>query len=103
MIRLSDKCDICWASNIDLLFRDKMPEIYNGQDYVLINIDVVQDTVRIDVIIDPTINLDILTKQFNDSNHNFFLSTFNLKTTLIQVINNETNTPMKVYGIKGLL
>ncbi len=103
LIKLSDNCDICWASNIDLLFRDKMPEIYNGQDYVLINIDVVHDTVKIDVIIDPKINLDTLTKQFNESNHNFFLSTFNLKTTSIQLINKETNTPMKVYSIKGLL
>lgn len=103
MIKLTDKCDICWASNIDLILRSEMPEIYAKKDSIQIDVDLVRDTVRIKVSVNPNIDLDKLTKQFNEANSEMFLLTFNSRTSIIQIFDNKTNEQKRVYGVKGRL
>lgn len=102
-ITLSDKCDICWASNIDLVLRYELPELYKNNDSIKIDIDLVRDTVRMKVNIGPDLNMDSLTKQFNHANSEMFLLTFNSKTSIIEVIDKKTKKQLKTYGFRGRL
>lgn len=101
-IILSENCEINWASNLDIIFRSKIPEVYGDRDSVMINVDLVRDTVKIDVSARPNINLDTLSSQFLKKDRIIFDLTFNQRTVLIYIRNRKTKETMKAYGVKGL-
>ena len=84
------------------ILRNKMPELYKGDDSVKISLDVVRDTVMVDFNIDPkSNNLDTLRSQFKKTDMLFFHFTFDRKTILFHVRDKGTKELLTVFGVRG--
>jgi len=84
------------------ILRNKMPELYKGDDSVKISLDLVRDTVMVDFNIDPKKNnIDTLKSQFRKTDMLFFAFTFEKKTVLFHVRDKRTKELLTVFGVRG--
>jgi hypothetical protein len=85
---------------LDEILRNKMPELYKGSDSVLISVDMIRDTVKIDFNIDRELhNVDTLKDQFIKTDKLFFAFTFNKRPVLFHVRNKKNKELITVFAM----
>lgn len=87
---------------LDEILRNKMSELYKGSDSVLISVDMIRDTVKIDFNIDRKLhNVDTLKNQFIKTDKLFFAFTFNKRPVLFHVRDKNNKELITVFAVTG--
>ena len=101
-VDLSESAKNFSADIFEEVLRNRMPELYEGKDSLKISVDLVNDTIKVDLNIDQEVsNLDTLRRQFLETDRLLFDLLFDRRTILFHVRDKKSKEVMTVFGLKG--